>query len=423
MGIEEKHHATKPKRLRSGDRVAQRFVIDRPIGQGGTAELYAAFDTKRSRDVTLKIVRNLIAESGERLIDEARAAASLDHPNIIKVYHVNETEDGRPFLALERLYGMDLGEKLTRDGVFSPKDACHWMLQALEGIAAAHALGFVHRDLKPGNLFLAETTSDKGTKETTLKVLDFGMAKVRQSLDLTPLTKTGTIFGSPAYMSPEQFRSTKDVDHLSDIWSIGITLYELLTGKNPFSRSTPALFLRAILSEKYEPVDAANPTLAVFAPVFDRCFQKTPADRYASVLGIAMDLERISGATGHSERIRRTLPKSMLTKDHRTDAPAFGQETSTRAFEGPTKKYVRKTPQPPEHPIAKPEEPVVPTPTPGVSHTSPRNGITPSEHRAKLLPQTQDPFRDLLSRRNIMLAVGSALIAGGLAFLFFSRLL
>src|SRR5262249_51366982 len=154
---------------------------------------------------------------------EARAAATLRNEHVVRVLDVDETEDGEPFIVMERLVGGDLDTKLRSDGPLSYERAIDFVLQACEGLAEAHALGIVHRDLKPANLFLS--TTDAG--DETIKVLDFGVAKTPATQD-GALTRAEAVLGSPRYMSPEQLRHATDVGPASDVWSLGVTLFELV---------------------------------------------------------------------------------------------------------------------------------------------------------------------------------------------------
>ena len=195
----------------------------------------AATHVHLNQRVALKVLRPDDARNPqilERFVREARAAAALRGEHVCRVSDVGELEDGTPYIVMELLEGIDLSRTLQTSGPLPVQRACSYVLQACIGISEAHSLGIVHRDLKPANLFVAHRPD--GTP--IIKVLDFGIAKAvsDESTDFS-LTKTSVVLGSPGYMSPEQLRSSRDVDLRTDIWSIGVILFELITGKRPFN--------------------------------------------------------------------------------------------------------------------------------------------------------------------------------------------
>ncbi len=241
--------------------------------------VYRAEDTRLGRTVALKFLPAALARdpaAKERLLVEARAAATLDHPNVCTVYEVAETADGRPYIALACYDGETLAQRLER-GPVPAEEAVRIARGVAAGVAAAHARGIVHRDLKPSNVFLCE--------DGTPKVLDFGVAKVPG----VALTKTGHTAGTVVYGAPEQ--ASGDADARSDVWAVGVVLYEMLTGARPFAASYEAAVLYAVLHEDPPPPS----TLADVPPALDavvaRCLAKDPADRYAdaAALGDALD--------------------------------------------------------------------------------------------------------------------------------------
>ena len=260
------------------------YEIERRLGEGGMGVVYRAIDTRLGRPVALKFLPEALArqpDAKQRLLLEARAAATLDHPNIGVIHDIEEV-DGRLFIVMALYQGETLEERLARAPV-GARDAAEWGLQAARGLAKAHAAGIVHRDIKPANLFL--------TSDGLLKILDFGLVKPGEEHGLTV---PGTILGTPAYMAPEQIRGHA-VDARADVWSLGVVLYEALTGVSPFDSDggLPAIVLR-VMTEEPERLDAVAPTLpSGFQRMVDRTLAKNPAERYASAGDVAVDLERI----------------------------------------------------------------------------------------------------------------------------------
>src|SRR5688572_20179216 len=215
--------------------VARRFRIGPAIGTGGMSAVFRGRDERLGREVAFKILYPELALSRQvvaRFVNEARTLARLDCPHVVRVFDAGVTKeaDGAPlpYMVLELLHGEDLRAECDRGPVEDASRAVGWVLQACEGLAAAHAEGVVHRDLKPDNLFIA--LQSDGTE--IVKVIDFGIA--RSITHPSALTAVGGSVGSPGYMSPEQLRDASDADERSDIWSLGVVLYELLAGVPPF---------------------------------------------------------------------------------------------------------------------------------------------------------------------------------------------
>jgi serine/threonine-protein kinase len=248
-----------------------------------------------------------------RFLNEARAAARIEGDHVARVLDVGLLENGAPFIALELLEGTDLARLLEQHGAAPPADVVDWILQALEALAQAHALGIVHRDLKPANLFLARRRD--GT--SIVKVLDFGISK-QSAFTSTPLnviTETQAILGSPMYMAPEQLRNARTVDARTDVWSIGVVLYELIAGRPPFEGQTIGELFAAVLEQPAPPLRTWLPTIDPgLEAVVTRCLSRDVAQRYQNVSELADALAPFAppGGRALADRIRRLLPPAAV---------------------------------------------------------------------------------------------------------------
>ena len=282
--------------LQPGDRLGPYEVLG-ALGAGGMGEVYRARDPRLGRAVAVKVLPSSFAADKERrhrFEHEARAAGALNHPNILAVHDVGDHDDA-PYLVMELLEGESLRSRL-RSGSLPQRKAVDYAVQVSRGLAAAHEKGIVHRDLKPENLFV--------TKDGIVKVLDFGLARQQIQNDggtgatttLTRDTAPGVVLGTVGYMSPEQARGDS-ADHRSDIFALGAVLYEMLTGRRAFHKSTSVETLNAILKE--EPPEF--PEDLKIPPALDRlvrhCLEKKPGDRFQSARDLAFELEGFSGTT------------------------------------------------------------------------------------------------------------------------------
>jgi len=259
------------------------YKILEKIGEGGMGVVYKAEDTKLKRTVALKFLPPGFTKDThaiERFMQEAQAAAALDHPNICTVYEINESED-QTFISMAFIKGQSMKEKIE-SGPLKIEEALDIAVQVAEGLQEAHERGIVHRDIKPGNVMLTE----KGQA----KITDFGLAKLEWGADLT---KTATIIGTVAYMSPEQARGEK-VDHRTDIWSLGCVLYEMLTGKRPFKSTNDQAVIYSILKEKPVPMTEIWRDISKkLEQVVESCLEKDPAERYKDMGALLRDLNSI----------------------------------------------------------------------------------------------------------------------------------
>lgn len=272
-----------PVTLREGDTIAGKYVVERILGAGGMGIVLAAQHTVLGSRVAIKVLlpaASAIPGATERFVREARAAAALHGEHVARVVDVGTLDDGMPFLVMEYLTGKDLREVLRARGPLPIEEVAEYMVQVCDAIAEAHGLGIVHRDLKPGNLFL--TQRPNGTP--LVKVLDFGLAKVldgaSKAVQDASLTVTGLVIGSPPYMPPEQLRSLKLADARSDLWSLGVIMHELLTGRQPFAGDGMEGLLVAIVADEPMPPRSLRPEIpeAIDALV-RRCLRKNPNER------------------------------------------------------------------------------------------------------------------------------------------------
>ncbi|MDI3283517.1 serine/threonine-protein kinase [Polyangium sp. 15x6] len=299
-----------------GDVLDGKYRVLRVLGKGGMGVIVAAAHVELGHRVALKFLLKSATQNEEvvaRFAREARAAAMIQNEHATRVLDIGRLPSGQPYMVLELLEGSDLGAYVTRNGPLPIDDAVTYVLEACEAIAEAHSLGIVHRDLKPDNLFLARRPD--GSR--TVKVLDFGISKLSVDNDRAserggPLTTTSAVIGSPMYMSPEQLRATRDADPRSDIWSIGVTLYELIAGEGPFPWQSLPELCAAILKDPPMPLKERLPDVppGLDAAVL-RCLQKNPADRYANIGELAVALSPFGkpGAIASSERAVRLLSR------------------------------------------------------------------------------------------------------------------
>ena len=260
-----------------------KYKIRRQLGKGGMGVVYRATDTVLDRPVALKLLPSHLVEDEtalRRFAREARAAARLNHPNIVTIYGMERVDD-LWFIAMEYVEGESLDKLLNKRGAVAPEKAAAMVRQAAQALAAAHRKGIVHRDIKPHN-FLIDS-------EGTVKVTDFGLARAHS--ETTALTGTGTLLGTPQYMSPEQWEDS-NVGPQSDIYSLGVTFYALLTGQAPFQGSTPAAIMRQILQEPPPDLGRAAPYLPNrLTKIVGRMLERDPRDRYQTAEDLLRDLE------------------------------------------------------------------------------------------------------------------------------------
>jgi tRNA A-37 threonylcarbamoyl transferase component Bud32 len=268
-----------------GGMVDGRYVLGESLGSGGMGEVYLAHDEVLARDVALKVLRSHYAgdeEFAERFRREARRAASLSHPNIVQVFDRGETEDGTSYIAMEYVPGGTLKEQIERRGPFGTRDTAAVGAQIAEALGAAHERGIVHRDIKPQNV-LVSASGD-------LKVTDFGIARAASAVTSSA---SDAIFGTAGYISPEQAMG-EPVGPASDLYSLGVVLYEMLTGELPFTADNSIAVCMKHVTEPPRPPKQLNPDVSEgMDALVVKLLAKRPADRYAGAAELLNELERV----------------------------------------------------------------------------------------------------------------------------------
>lgn len=311
------------------------------VGHGGMGAVFEVEHRVLKRRLVIKILRESNRPDLEdRLRLEAQSLAQLSHPNLLQVVDFTQTASGRPFIVSELLRGSTLKEAVGATGTLPVADAIQYVCQALSGLAVAHAVGIVHRDIKLDNLFLCSATEHLPAH---VKVIDFGIAKLVASLtpvDVSPLenpTAEGLMVGTPSFMSPEQVTS-QPVDHRADLYGMGVVLYRLVTGRNPFICEDVIGYAAAHASE-------APPAPSLFADLPEgleatilRCLEKSPEDRFQSAGALIEALQRVaSGRTHPTKRDERapqrfvvqTTERMKITPPRASPAPTFGPRPRT----------------------------------------------------------------------------------------------
>jgi non-specific serine/threonine protein kinase len=290
------------------DQTISHYKILEKIGAGGMGVVYKAEDIKLKRTVALKFLPPELTrdpEAKKRFLHEARAASALDHPNICNIFEIDETDDGQLFIAMGYYEGQTLKEKISGGGENggSPlpiHEAINITIQIAEGLNKAHQKDIIHRDIKSANIMI--------TDEEVVKILDFGLAKLRGA---TKLTKEGTTLGTVAYMSPEQASGDK-VDHRSDIWSLGVILYEMITGQLPFKGEYEQAVMYAIMNEEPEPITGLRTGIPLELEIMiNKVLSKNLSERYQNLEELIVDIKRVKKnlTTGEKYPISKRKPK------------------------------------------------------------------------------------------------------------------
>jgi len=347
-----------------GQVVAQKYRVDRFIGQGGMGVVVAGFHLELDQPVAIKFLLSesgLQSEGAERFRREARAAAKIHSEHVARVFDIGLLDERVPYMVMELLHGNDLEFEIERRGALPVSEAAGYVLQAIDAVAEAHSVGIVHRDLKPTNLFLAQ----RADGSRIVKVLDFGISKSLSGKQReVALTRTAAFVGSPLYMSPEQMRSARDVDARADVWALGAILYVMVTGQLPHpGNSLPEVCL-AVMNTSPRPLKdfIAEPPEGLEA-ILMRCLMKDPALRFGSVAELAEQLlpfapewhlvveraTRLLGGGQHAgsfppSLVRSSNPVISGVTPQRISAPHMNEQpTAPSATEAPWSKTGRKS--------------------------------------------------------------------------------
>ena len=324
--------------------VAQKYQLVRILGEGGMGSVWVAKNLALDVHVALKLIRAELARSvpglGERLLQEARAAASIEHPAVIQIFDFGMTELHDPFIAMELLHGESLADVVKRRGKVNPVRAAQTLLPIVDALLVAHQRGIVHRDLKPDNIFLARGAGDR----LEPKVLDFGIAKLDQKAP-SNLTSVGTVLGSPAYMSPEQARGETDVDCRTDVWAMCVVLYEVITGRLPFFGDNYNALLYAILEGEPKTFSELSINEPLLWSIISRGLAKDRAERCPDMFELGRALAIWLLDRGVQEDVCHALlkPKWLERRQHKaatarnsffpSDPPHSGEPHTLRSGE------------------------------------------------------------------------------------------
>ncbi|MFC1628490.1 protein kinase [Gemmatimonadota bacterium] len=301
-----------------GKRIRHYRILEK-LGEGGMGEVWLAEDTRLKRKVALKFLpaRTTSDEEEDRFLREARTASALDHPNICTIYEIGEAEDGRTYLAMAFYDGLTVKDLIT----IEPPDLKKTLAIAIQigtGLARAHREGIIHRDIKSSNVIL--------TSDGIVKIVDFGLAKIRGSAQLT---RSGIPVGTAAYMSPEQIRG-EGVDHRSDIWAMGVVLYEMLTGQMPFPGESDTAVIYSVLDRTFEPVSNLRDDLPDgLETIIDKAISKDIGQRYGTVEEMVTDLKTVLMGLESGQPVsvaKKTTAPSIAVMPFKDMSPEQDQE-------------------------------------------------------------------------------------------------
>jgi len=341
--------------VQPGDTLAGRYRVERVIGVGGMGVVVAARHLDLDHLVAIKFLLSDVLENQDavgRFTREARAAVKIQNEHVARVTDVGTLESGAPYMVMEYLEGADLEQFARTRGPLSVEDTVDFVLQACEAIAEAHGLGIVHRDLKPGNLFLVRRPD--GSR--IVKVLDFGISKFKGALAGHAVATTATMLGSPPYMSPEQLSTPRDIDSRTDIWSLGIIMYRLLTGRLPFEAETILELCVVIMHGELRPLREARPDVPrELEVVIRRSLEKNRMRRFASVAELAraliefapqrshVSLDRILHLQSSQGATADTVPSQQAARSGGSEVPPGAPVIDTNASWGHTARSTKRS--------------------------------------------------------------------------------
>jgi serine/threonine-protein kinase len=305
------------ERADASRRLSDKYDVERVLGRGGMGTVFGARHSRLGHRVAIKMLGEELrvhAELVTRFEREARAAGALSSPHAVKVFDIDQTDDGTPFIVMELLEGSDLAYRVEHDGAQPIGTSVRWVIEACDAIGEAHRLGIIHRDIKPSNLFLCRETG-------SIKVLDFGIAK-RVAAKEAALTLGLAPLGTPQYMSPEQARCATDIDVRTDIWSLGVSLYELVCGRPPFNHDIAQACIVAIVTDPIpDPREFRSDLSDELAEVILRALAKDVSERFQSVDELVLALAPFAEASVAADSwravssARRTVAREVTTVD------------------------------------------------------------------------------------------------------------
>jgi serine/threonine-protein kinase len=320
--------------LAEGDIVDSKYRIVRFLGKGAWASVYEGVNVRIGRRVAIKVMQEEASHNPgiiERFEREAQAATRIESEHVVHVFDLGVLSDGRPFIVMELLEGEDLGRQIASHSVTQGR-AVFYAIQALRGLADAHAAGVLHRDIKPDNIFLVKTKQG----DEIVKIVDFGISKLHSGVQVTNMTQTNTVLGSPVYMSPEQCRGTKQMDHRSDLYSLGVVLFELLSGQVPHRAETfNELMFKIALEDAKSPANHKPDLDPELCDIVMKALARDPTYRYQT----AHEFEHALVAWGKkhgldTDALERRRGKMRISVDASLDVDA-GLRATTRSTSEP----------------------------------------------------------------------------------------
>lgn len=285
-----------------GDVIGGKYRIIRLIGDGGMGTVFEAHHQFLETNVALKFLHSELAQRpglASRFLQEARVSARIRSTHVAHVTDVDQTADGSPYLVMELLHGEPLQQAMDRRGKLPVEMAIDFALQILSGLESAHAIGVVHRDLKPDNVFIVPATGGP-----LLKLIDFGIAKLRASTEMKGLTRAGVIMGTPEYMAPEQLFAAENVDHRADLYSLGVILFEMLSGRRPADGDDVDTIVAAVVSRNVRRLGQLEPNIAPgLVALVERALEPDREARFVSALQMRLALAPFAGMLSHAGRL------------------------------------------------------------------------------------------------------------------------